>query len=284
MNTKTHIVITGASGFIGGALLKYFWLQGYELTALVRVIPNEELIGVKYVKYDMKKEIDKSVSFQNAIIIHCAYSKQNESETFDINQRATQNLLQKAKHEKAKQRIFISSFSATSQSSSYYAVQKNKLEKLFQIENASIVRPGLVVGNGGLFYSTLQFIKRFGILPIMGGGSQLVYYVGINDVVKAIDELITQSRLGSFYLNHSVPLSYKTFYKTVAKKINKRLLLVPIPSWLLKPVLYLYTYLPNASITKDNVKGLNQVPTPDASIMQQSIFSFEFQSLEEMEL
>lgn len=284
MNHKTHIVIAGASGFIGGALLKHFWLQGYELTALVRVIPNEELIGVKYVKYDMMKEIDKSVSFQNAIIIHCAYSKQNESETFDINQRATQNLLQKAKREKAKQRIFLSSFSATSQSGSYYAVQKSKLEKLFQMEKSTIVRPGLVVGKGGLFYSTLQFIKRFGVLPLMGGGNQLVYYVGINDVVTAIDELLVQSRLGFFYLNHPIPLNYKTFYKTIAKRINKRLLLVPVPLWLLKPLLHLYVYLPNASITKDNIKGLNEVPIPDATIMKQSVFSFEFQSIEQIEI
>jgi NAD dependent epimerase/dehydratase family enzyme len=284
VNTNLHIIITGASGFIGEALLKYFWLKGYELTALVRTIPNEELIGVKYVLYDMAKEIDKSVSFQNAVIIHCAYSKQNESLTFDINQRAAQNLLQKVKREQAKHCVFFSSFSATSASESYYATQKNKLEKLFQLANTCIVRPGLVVGNGGLFFSTLQFIKRFGVLPLMGGGSQLVHYVGIKDVVKAIEEIIVQSRLGCFYLNHPLPLNYKTFYKTVAKKINKRLLLVPVPLWLIKLLLYLYAYLPNASITKDNIKGLNQVPTPDAAIMKQSVFSFSFKDLDSIEI
>ena len=284
MNTNLHIVITGASGFIGQALLTYFQKKGYTLTALVRTIPTKKLANINYVIYDMAKEIDNAVSFYNAIVIHCAYSKQKKTHEPELNEIAAQHLLKKIKLEKAKYCIFFSSFSATSGSGSYYSLQKNKLEKLFQFENAACVRPGLVVGNGGLFESTVQFIKRFRLLPLIGGGSQLVYYVGINDVTKAVHELVLQLRNGCYYLNYATPLSYKTFYKTVAKKINTPLVLVPVPLWLLKPLLYLYSYLPNAAITKDNINGLNHVPTPDAIIMKQSVFSFAFEDLHHIDI
>jgi NAD dependent epimerase/dehydratase family enzyme len=274
LNTKSHIIITGASGFLGKKLLAFFFERGHTVTALTRTLPQEKNQNINYVKYDMLSEIDKNISFKDAVIIHTAYTK--EEHLPDINLLAAERLLKKAVTETARQCIFISSLSATSGSGSYYAKQKKAVENLFQQASQTCIRPGLIIGNGGLFQQTVDFIQRFGVLPLFNGGKQNVYYIGVEDLAKCMDELISQNKSGCYYALHAEPIPYAAFYKRVANCLNRRVYMIPVPIWILKVI----SFLPFSKITKDNVKGLNAVPELEKEIVDAHKYSFAFDTLE----
>jgi nucleoside-diphosphate-sugar epimerase len=281
LEKHSHIIITGASGFIGSYLVNYFSSLNFKVTALLKKTPTNPLPNVTYVVYNMAEPVDANIFTPNAILIHCAYSKKAGSTVEDINETATIHLLKMARANGVKHCVFFSSISATSTSGTYYAKQKNTLEKLFNTTQDIILRPGLVIGNGGLFANTVKFITRFKVLPMVGNGKQPVYYIAINDVAKALYELLNQQRCGTFYICNTKPMPYKTFYKTVASVLNTNIITLPLPLWFLKIALTIYGLLPKASINADNLKGLNEVPLLDEEIKKQSVFSFQFKTVNE---
>ena len=52
-----------------------------------------------------------------------------------------------------------------------YGKNKYDLEKWFlKIPHSKVIRPGLVVGNGGIYQRISGFVQRFKYLPLPGGG------------------------------------------------------------------------------------------------------------------
>lgn len=279
--TKPHIVITGASGFIGSALAQHFSQSGYAVSALVRSLPKQQHPNLNYVVYHLEQPLPEMNFSTTPVFIHCAYSKQGSKVGVDANEIAAQHILQHLTTKAIQHCIFFSSLSASSSSNTYYAQQKKKIEQLLTGPNTSLLRPGLVIGKGGLFYNTFTFIKRFGLLPLIGKGNQPVYYIGIDDLVKICETLVVEKRVGCFYALHEQAMPYKQFYKTVAQQFQKRLFLLPLPIGLVKLAAKIYSALPRTSkITSDAIKGLQQVPVPDASILQHSVYGFELERLE----
>jgi nucleoside-diphosphate-sugar epimerase len=273
---KPHIIITGANGFLGKAVCDYFVHLGYDVLALSRRSFEDDSAKLKHVLYDMSKKISTLVTFKDAVIVHCAYEKKETMP--DANLLSAKIILEKAEIEGARQCIFISSLSASSKSGSYYARHKKQVEALFLEAQQTCIRPGLIIGKGGLFYKTFSFVKRFGILPVFGEGNQVVYYIGVNDLIKCIHELIAEDKRGCYYALHPKAELYRDFYKLVANKTRRKVKLISIPIWILKVA----AYLPFSGVSVDNIKGLEAIPTPEETMMKQSNYPFPFQSIQEL--
>lgn len=269
--TNKHIVITGATGFIGSTLLLHFSQLNYALTALVRAIPKNSIPNVDYVIYNLEQSDTLNVFKPNSILIHAAYSKTPlivNGE--DINVIATRRLLDEAKINGVKQCVFISSISVLSKANTYYANQKRKLEELFNTEHDCIIRPGLVIGNGGLFYNSLYQLKKIKILPLINNGLQPVYYTGINDVINLIESVITSESTGITHLVNPTSITYKEFYASIAKQLGFRITLIPVPLWLLKFMVWLFSFSKNPPLTNDNLIGLMETHSINLSNIKSS--------------
>ena len=70
---KRKIIITGAAGFIGSELVKYFNERSYDVIAFTYASPKKELEDVKYIHYELNEEFDESVITDADLMIHCAY-------------------------------------------------------------------------------------------------------------------------------------------------------------------------------------------------------------------
>jgi nucleoside-diphosphate-sugar epimerase len=255
--TAKHIVITGAGGFIGTALVQHFSRAGYVVTALVRRLPTVGLPNVNYLLYDMSKPFDLEIFIPNSVLVHAAYlKKQIIKNGEDLNQLATQNLLKKAKKQGVKQCIFLSSISVLANTHTYYAQQKRAVEKLFDPKVDTILRLGLVIGKGGLFYESVKILQKTRLLPLLNQGRQTIYYLGINDLVQHIELCIQKNSKGTKVLCHANPMTHQTFYKTIAKHFRLKIVTIPIPVFLLRLALFLGAFMPKSPITKDNLEGL----------------------------
>lgn len=228
MERGKHIIISGASGFVGAYLLEYFKSKGYKVTGLVRSEPENPIDGITYKIADLLHPPDVSVFEHGDVFIHCAYVKGEE----ELNVKGTQQYLQAARQAGVKKCIFISSMASHDEALSAYGKQKFQLEKEFT-GNDAVVRPGLVIGEGGLFYETVNHIRTKGFVPLINGGRQPLYTVHIDDLANALNIIIEKDLNGAYYVSDSEAIVYKELYTYLAKKLGRKIRMLPISYGLL---------------------------------------------------
>jgi NADH dehydrogenase len=249
--TKT-IGITGANGFIGKAIIQAYLDTEHKVIAYVRQYPIQPIEGVQYILFDLGKDYPNDFFKPIDILIHLAFNfKPTFIEGEDINTKMA-NFIQKSK---IPYLVFISSFAAANPiTESYYGLTKSKLEKIFSKD--LIVRPSLVLGDGGLYNKIQNQLKRLPIVPIFNKGQQTIQTIYIDDLVKSIVILIKNQKKGTYHISHSESIPYKYFMKIVGQSVQKRLLFVPIPIMVLKALIKILAWISYPVINKDNLAGI----------------------------
>lgn len=259
MNPK-NILITGASGFIGQALCKSLIESGFTPIALVRdPIKFTKKTGIQAYTCNLPHELDPSIlSLEYSVIIHAAYDMrfQNEQKSLEINVNGTCKLLETLKKPNTKM-VFISSMSAHQNALSTYGKTKFNLESLFNFHTDLIIRPGLVIGNGGLFERMIQSIKKLRLIPIFLKGNQPLHIIHINDLCKAITLSIQNQITGELNLGTIEPITLTEFYKMICSQLKIKAIFLPVPFNITLFILKLFekwnVFLP---ISSENLLGL----------------------------
>ena len=260
MNTKPTIAISGATGFIGSQLCAHFVQQGYRVIGLCRSIPVNTMNNVEYRIFNLENNPDAALFKDVMVFIHCAYLKGEEAKTINI--EGTKKMLQASRAAGVKKNIFFSSMSAHADALSAYGQQKLELEKEFFGSDDAIIRPGLVIGKGGLFLEMVKHIQSKGIVPLIDGGNQPLYTVHSSDVLKAVEIIITKNLNGIFTVAEPAPVLYRDFYRELAKALNKKVWMINIPYSLMELLLSLTRLLSiNTGVGKENLLGLKALRT-----------------------
>ncbi len=241
MNSPETIAISGATGFIGSELCTYFVQQGYHVIGFCRTIPAQKIQGVEYRTFSLENNSAPALFKDVTVFIHCAYLKGEEVK--NINIEGTKNLLQASRNAGVKKNIFFSSMSAHDAALSAYGQQKLQLEKEFSGKDDAIIRPGLVIGNGGLFLEMVKHIKTKGIIPLIEGGEQPLYTVHISDVLKATEIIISKNLNGIFTVAEPNPVLYKDFYREFANVLGKKVFMFNISYSVMEKILSLTKWL-----------------------------------------
>lgn len=261
-NTPKTVVITGANGFLGSALVKSFKQDGWHVTALVRNAHKYKTPGVVYVEYDLSKPFDTSVFAGADYLVHTAYVKSDNKhpDALNTNLEGTRRLLKASRQYKLTKNIFISSMSAHSGAESIYGKQKLAIEKLFKGPNCAVIRSGLIMGTGGMVGQMSAFMRSKHVVPLIGGGKQPLQVIAVYDLVNIIKIILTGKQTGTLTIATPEVYTYKTFYKTLSKHLGIVVVFVPVPLSALMGMTKLTTtlHLP-ISINQDNVLGLKNL-------------------------
>lgn len=259
---QKSVIITGANGFLGSALVKSFRQDGWRVIALVRNAHKYHSPGVVYVEYDLTKPFDASAFAGANYLIHTAYVKYDHKhpDALKINLEGAKRLLKVSRQYKLERNIFISSMSAHSGAESVYGKQKLSVEKLFGDANCTVIRSGLIMGRGGMVGQMTDFMKSKHVVPLIGGGKQPLQVVAIYDLVHAVKVILAQNQSGTFTIATPEVYTYKTFYKALSKRLGIMVVFVPLPLGLLLGITKLtgFLHLP-FSINEDNVLGLKNL-------------------------
>jgi NADH dehydrogenase len=267
----TAVAVTGASGFVGGALCPALAARGFEVRALVRdpaCFPP--LHGVRAFHCDLPDSIDESAVAGAAAVVHCAYAtRETDPERMRrVNEEGTRRLLDAARAAGARV-VFISTVAAAANAPNYYARSKHALEALFDPARDAIVRPGLVIGKDGhgLFQQLLDNMQRLGVVPVFGGGRQPLQTVHIDDLCEAVGRIVERDLAGAFNVAEPDPPTFSAFLHQMAERLGIRVRFVPLP---FGPVLAavrvieaLHLPFPLRSESLLGLKGLQQVPVED---------------------
>ena len=220
----TCIGVTGANGFLGNALCRTFSQRGAAVVALARR-PGADAFPLR--RFDLAAPIEPELLAGIDVLVHAAYDVRPAHAA--ENEAGTRRLFEAARSAGVGRIVLVSSMAAQDGSASSYGRNKRAAERLLDPGTDLIVRPGLVVGEGGLFASMWRSLLRYRIAPVFSGGRQPVYTVGLTDLCEAVYALIAGGHRGIYTIANAQPVCLADLYRALAARAGRRIVLVPLP-------------------------------------------------------
>ena len=129
-----------------------------------------------------------------------------------------------------------------------------------------VIRPGHIVGKGGVFWRAVQAIDRLPVVPLFFGGGQLIQTVHVEDVCRGFEAAIAGDLRGRLLLATPEPVTIRALYGRIAEHLGKRPLFLGVPG---SPALAMVRWLERlgipAPVTSDNLLGIRQLRVFDVS-------------------
>jgi nucleoside-diphosphate-sugar epimerase len=259
-NNNPVVGITGATGLIGSELCDSLEQNDYRVIRLIRN-PARHVDR----KYLLEEEPVPDLFTDIDILIHCAYDKNDREIETGINYLASKRLFEVAALSGVSHIIFISSIAAQPAILSSYGQSKLAIEKLLNLEEHTILKPALIIGNGGLFKRLLKTALSKKFIPLVGNGQQSLQYLAIADLQKAVLQVIEEKIAGKFVLANKENTTYKDFFIRLSAHYNKKIKFVKIGSSLLLAGIRIGNLVGiRLPINRENILGLvsQQYETP----------------------
>jgi len=146
----------------------------------------------------------------------------------------TTALVEAACKHRVKKQIFISSLSSRPDAQTEYGKAKFEIEQVFKKNNGIIVRPGTVLGPGGIFAGMVGLVKRLPVVPLLDGGNSQMYIIEIDDLCRAIYQIIKAENIITEYnLYYPERVTLKEILITLRSLLKRKIIFIPVPSKLL---------------------------------------------------
>lgn len=234
------LAITGATGFVGGRLLKLAVEAGHEVIALTRRSQNERH-GVTWVQgaLDNRQALQRLVDHADAVIHVAGVVSAPDAAGFEAgNVTGTLALLAAATAAGVHRFVHISSLAAREPALSLYGASKARSEELVMRSGLdwAIVRPPAVYGPGDR--ETLDLFKaaRLGFVPLPPKGRiSLIHADDLSRLLLALAEPTAPSKL-LVEPDDGRPggWTHRQFAAALATAQDRRALSVHVPAGLLR--------------------------------------------------
>lgn len=280
----TRILITGANSFIARHLAPTLKAEGIETVGTARrsdpVAGFDRItvchLGDSLAPYLATERIDA--------VVHTALD--TGPDAFAVNVAGARRWMEEAGAAGVGLQILLSTLSATPEARSDYGRAKYDLEQLFLPAGGIAFRMGIVVGAGGMFGRMVESVRRYPVVPLLNGGRQLVYVLGIGFVCDVLRDCIATGGEGlrgrTWNIQQPQPYPLRAVIEAICRIYGFRRLLLPIPA---KPALAAVRLaerlpLPRLPISSSNIQGLMQQGQPIPSDFPR--FGYPEQSLDEL--
>ncbi|MGH7355138.1 MAG: NAD-dependent epimerase/dehydratase family protein [Candidatus Rokuibacteriota bacterium] len=203
MTSAVHrVFVTGATGFVGHALVRALCAEGHSVRCLVRRGSELELRGLtafERVEGDVmaRQSLEEGVAGCDTVVHLVGAIREHPSEqaTFErLHVRATLNLLDAAEGAGVRRFMLASALGARASSASRYHRTKWTAEEAVRASalHWTIFRPSVIYGRGDHFVSTLAaMVRRLPVVPVVGTGRQRLQPVPVEHVARAFARAVT---------------------------------------------------------------------------------------------
>lgn len=261
------IGITGGTGFVGRHITKLLISKGYEVVIFTRNPGKYKPAGnTHYALWNpVTREADRESFQQLDGIIHLAgegvadkrWTVKRKKEIRESRISGTTFLVEQLREHAANCKVLVSASAI-----GYYGPDRGGGpftedappytdflgETSKQWEEASlpikarmrrvIMRTGIVLGNDGGAFPKFEKPSRFGILPLLGGGRQILSWIHIDDLAAMYVYALENEHMHDTYnAVTAAPVSQRLFMFTIAHIKGLIPLGIPVPAWVLKLML-----------------------------------------------
>ena len=223
------IAVIGASGEVGFRLVQRLCLN-HQLICIVRDKKKKDFSNLSNIALFEVSDISYTQELSSAlnnvdVVINTGYI------FFAKHIFAAINCLES----KPKHVIFTGSTGVFTKLPSFSADLKRDaelyIEKKYDVP-WTIIRPTMIYGHprDRNISRATKFLKMSPLLPVIGKGQALIQPVFIDDVIKAFEIAILNSKLflKAFNIAGEKPLTNKQLFKAICKALNKKVYFIPI--------------------------------------------------------
>lgn len=256
------LLLTGADGFLGTHLAREFLAKGWDVYGLVRNARGKQLPpGLRgWFEYSLEAgPAPEAFQVNPDTVIHAAYHTRGAAQagTGGVNLRAAELLYEQFARRRGGHFLFVSSMSAHDDALSTYGRGKRQIERSIDLSHALAIRPGFLIGPGGIFQRLAQTLSRTRIAPMPYGGGLPIQTACVAELARAMEQLASTRATGLLAFGEAAPIPISDFYSAIAAWMGKRLTLFPVPG---TPILYLAQIMERCGIplplTSENLLGL----------------------------
>ena len=211
-----NILLTGASGYVGGHILKALQQNGHQVTACIHKKPVDAEKNIRIDFSQMQTSDDWLPYLQNidAVINSVGIIAETGRQHFDdLHYRAPKALFQACEKAGVKRVIQISALGADDKALVPYHLSKKAADDVLRETNLDwfILRPSLIYGEGGASFALFKKLSRMPVIMLFDDGEQMLQPVHISDVVatvlRALDEDVMPQQ--TIDVVGQAPLSYR---------------------------------------------------------------------------
>ena len=178
-----RILILGAAGFIGSHLSCYAAEQGHDVVALCRSGKVAGFAGPTF-GWALGEPVPESALRGVSCSIHLAHDFNGERGAH-LTELATLECIADLRAKGVAKQIFFSSYSAGEHAESLYGRTKLAIERgVKPYPDVTIVRPGLVLGDGGLFGRIRRLSRSAPLIPLPDAGRGLLPVITIERLCR----------------------------------------------------------------------------------------------------
>lgn len=251
-----RILIIGATGFVGTHLASVATAQGIEVVALSRSGTCPEG-AVQAFAWSFGRPVPEGACKGVACAVHLAHDFDGE----DGARRTIESTIAITSQLQAagvSRQLFFSSYSAGDHASSYYGRTKHSLEQALVVQpGVVIVRPGLVLGEGGIYGRIRKWARVLPLVPLPGGGRGKVPVIEIEKLCRLTVKLAVDSDPpAEANLFERELKSLRQLVLEAAAEVGHRPWVLPVPAALLIGTLKLAAWLRiPLPVNADNLVG-----------------------------
>ncbi len=280
------ILVSGASGYIGGRLVPELLARGYKVRVMVRgggseysaLWPNAEVAVADAHELESLRLAFRDIDTAY-YLIHSLRLGPKEFASADM--QAARNFKQAAQDLKVKRIIYLGGLGDVRGSLSSHLRSRAEVAEELKRGRAplTILRAAIIVGSGSASYEIIQhLVRKLRIVLVPFWAKNRCQPIAIRDVIKyLVGALETPQTAGkSFDIGGKDILTYEMMLKILGEILRKKMIFIPVPFSSIRFYAYfasLLTPVPD-SITECLMEGLkNEVVCQDESI--KDILPFE---------
>lgn len=275
-----RVFLTGATGFVGGYILKRLVAEGHSVKALVRDPAKAKLatsnqIGLVPGDVAEGSGLDEGTRDCDAVVHLVGIIAETGKATFErIHHIGARNAVEAAKRNGISRYVQMSALGVRADGVSEYQTSKWKGEEAVRQSGMDycILRPSLIFGRGSGFVTQMLDVMRKAPLfrPVPGSGKPLFRPIFVEDVAACFVQALTNPRVTNktMELGGGDELSLDEVLQTIADcaGIRKPTFHVPMPLMFMGAAVA-QTILPRPPVTVGQLRMLKEGSTCDISPM-----------------
>ena len=261
--TGTHIAMTGATGFVGGAALELALARGWTVSALTRR-RQSDMPGVRWVEgaLDDPASLKALVQGADAVIHIAGVVNAPDRAGFEAgNAIGTMNLIDAMRASPARRLVHVSSLAAREPDLSDYGWSKLMAERHVMASGLdwSIVRPPAIYGPGDREMLELFRMAARGAVLLPPEGRLSV--IEVSDLARLLLDLAPDRMLSLteiYEIDDGTPggLRHREFGEQLGRAVGRKPLLLSMPAWAVNAAARIDRMLrgPKAKLTPDRAR------------------------------
>jgi uncharacterized protein YbjT (DUF2867 family) len=233
----TNILLAGATGYLGGYLLKVLIEQQNQVVAIVRnpdklINTNENYLEIKQAEVTKPETLRDICKGIDAVISTVGITRQKDGLTYmDVDYQANINLLEEAKKAGVKHFVYVSAINGNKYRNLKIFEAKEKFVDALKASglNYTIVRPN------GFFSDMKDFLQmaKSGCIYLFGSGYQKFNPIHGKDLATFIADNLEEANK-ELTIGGPDVLSLNEISELALNALNKPIKIIHLPDWMRK--------------------------------------------------